>query len=288
MKLKRLWLCLAVVGIAAGATVSSGVASFAGPTLLGIDGAPPFGTGGWYSTGGGSITSTYPGSPVTLIVTALQPGPEYADGTFTVTYNPSDFSYLGNNDTSATCVPSTGSVTCSYTDLAHSAKSDGFNFTALGPDTHAVVTATVVVNGFKTAQVFSLPIEPALTIDTPPPSGSGGWYATGGGPITRTTKGSPVTLIVTALQPATEYSNGTFTVTYNPSDFSYLGNNDTSASCVTSTGSATCSYTDLGHSAKSDGFNFTALGPDSHASVTATVTINGYTASEVFVLSIQP
>jgi hypothetical protein len=49
-----------------------------------------------------------------------------------------------------------------------------------------------------------------------------------------------------------------------------------------------CSYTDLAHSAKSDGFNFTALGPDSHASVTATVTINGYSASETFVLFIQP
>jgi len=79
--------------------------------------------------------------------------PESGTLSYTLTWNPVDFSYQGHGDTSATCStlsPDGGAngdfVTCTYTDVeSQSPKSDGFNFTALTVNPSALVTVTAVV-----------------------------------------------------------------------------------------------------------------------------------------------
>jgi hypothetical protein len=107
----------------------------------------------------------------------------------------------------------------------------------------------------------------SLCIDTPRPDGTGGWK----GPVT---VGNNVDLEVTALQATSPCKYGTITLTWRAQDFSFVGQNDSSAVCTDPflLGSVeTCSYTDLGHTAKSVLFTFTPENPASTALVTATV-----------------
>ena len=124
----------------------------------------------------------------------------------------------------------------------------------------------------------------SLCIDTPNPDGTGGW----GHNVTSLTVGVNATLTVTALNPG-ECDSGTITLTWRQTDFSFVGHGDTSATCTDpfDLGSVvTCSYTDFGHSAKSDSFTFTPQNPTNTALVTATVDACGQQASETFPVAI--
>jgi hypothetical protein len=119
-----------------------------------IDAAPgPLGKAGgggwgWDASANAPVTQLKVGSSHTLTVTALQSkGDLQADGTYTVTWDPNDLKYVGHSgDTSAKCTHTVGnSITCSYTDLAHTSKGDGFTFKALRASPLTIVTATVLL-----------------------------------------------------------------------------------------------------------------------------------------------
>ncbi|HEX3814588.1 MAG TPA: hypothetical protein VHX59_17280 [Mycobacteriales bacterium] len=133
---------------------------------LAIDGAPGLsgngGSGGWGwdSTANAPITGLKVGASLPLTVTALQTSPA-ADASITLSWNPDDFSFVSNGDTSATCavVPNASGVeTCSYTDFAHSSKGDSFVFKALAANPTAVVTATVTVGTQQATATFPISI----------------------------------------------------------------------------------------------------------------------------------
>ena len=111
----------------------------------------------------------------------------------------------------------------------------------------------------------------SLCIDAPRPDGTGGWS---GQKSPSLTVGTEAALTVTALQ-VSPCSTATITLTYSTDDFTYDGNGDTSAICSTTTfdrgGVVTCSYTDFGHTDKSDSFTFTPNNPTATALVTGTV-----------------
>jgi hypothetical protein len=147
-----------------------------------------------------------------------------------------------------------------------------------------------------TANPSTSPTNANLSIDTPPPSGSGGWYPNPTFlPVPPVTVGEGgVNLVVTAIQPNTENAVGTFTLTYDNTFLAFTSQTDTDSgtSCATPVVSAdtttvTCSFTDLGHSSKSDSFNFNTLKAGT-TSVIAVVTITGSgTAAETFPLTIS-
>src|SRR2546423_1870794 len=93
--------------------------------------------------GAGAATAATAGSNhdaniVHLVVTALQPGTEGDDGSFTLAWNPDDFALTDPSNPGN--APNTGCATdpnapddhvwCTYDTLGHSAKSVSFNFTA--------------------------------------------------------------------------------------------------------------------------------------------------------------
>lgn len=294
MEAKRLFGGLGALVLCAGGLVA-GLGALAGPasaTVTGIAPPPPGGAGGFYDANGSPITTAYTGETVYLTVTVEQAGSTVTgDGTIDLTWNPRDFALVGTgNDSSGACSTAPGSLTCSYTDMATTSKSVAYQFSVLGPDAHASVLATAQTDGAPQSENFPLDIEAPLSLDTPPPTGTAGWYNSSGAPITQAQPGQSVSLTVTALQPGPEYADGTFTLQWNTADFTYQGNGDHTAACTPSTtgttGSVACSYTDLAHSAKSDSFYFVTGGPDARASVSATVTVNGYSASEAFPLDI--
>jgi hypothetical protein len=129
----------------------------------GQDGSAGGGGWGWDGTANAPVTDLTAGSTNTLTVTVLQPNGESSDGSITLTYNPYDFSYVGNSDSSAACVDETSGLgypaeSCTYTDLAHSAKSDGFQFVALHADPNATVTATVCADGEQAVAIYPVQI----------------------------------------------------------------------------------------------------------------------------------
>ncbi len=115
---------------------------------------------GWDSTTNKPVTDLTAGSTNSFTVTVLQSGTEQADGSITLSWNPYDFTYEGNSDTSATCVsvPNTSAETCTYTDLAHTAKSDAFQFKANNADPDAVIGVTATVNGEQATGQFPVEI----------------------------------------------------------------------------------------------------------------------------------
>jgi hypothetical protein len=134
---------------------------------------------------------------------------------------------------------------------------------------------------------------PDLCIDAAPgPNGSAGsggwgWDSSTDKPVTNLTNGSTNGLTVTVLQPNSEASQGSITLTYDPYDFSYQGNGDSSASCTPASYPAvSCTYTDLGHSSKSDTFQFKALHDDPYAVITATALAGGQQATASFPVAI--
>lgn len=137
---------------------------------LAIDGAPgDSGNGGsggwgWNSAANKPVTVVRVGTTAGLTVTALQANP-VADASITVSWDPDDFSYVSNGDASATCAgdaDAAGVETCTYADFAHSAKGDTFQFTALRPNSAAVVTATVEANGKTATATFPVQLNAAV------------------------------------------------------------------------------------------------------------------------------
>lgn len=133
-----------------------------GPNVL--DGS---GGWGWNSRLNRPVTSLGLGKKATLTVTALQPlTPDYNlcdTGTITLTYSSYDFTYVSNGDTSATCTTSGlfdrgGVVSCTYTDFAHTDKSDGFVFIPQHLNQNAFVTATVNACHHQASETFPVSI----------------------------------------------------------------------------------------------------------------------------------
>src|ERR1019366_9353168 len=133
---------------------------------------------------------------------------------------------------------------------------------------------------------------PTLCIDADPNSGgSGGWGFNNvlNAPVTDLTVGQTYPFTVTVVQDGSENSNGSITLTWNPTDFAGpTAGSDGSAVCATaSTGNAlSCTYTDLAHQYKSDSFSFKALTDNPDAQVAATVAVNGEEASALFPVAI--
>jgi hypothetical protein len=126
----------------------------------GPQGAAGGGGWGWDNNANAPVTQLAVGSDNPLTVTVLQPGNESADGSITLTWDPYDFALVGNADGGANCTTTSDytSISCSYTDLAHSTKSDAFTFTALNDDPDAVVAATVDVAGEQATAQFPVSI----------------------------------------------------------------------------------------------------------------------------------
>ena len=133
---------------------------------------------------------------------------------------------------------------------------------------------------------------PTLCIDADPNSGgSGGWGLNSvlNAAVTDLTVGQTYPFTVTVVQDGSENSNGSITLTWNPTDFAGpTAGSDGSAVCATaSTGNAlSCTYTDLAHQYKSDSFSFKALTDNPDAQVAATVEVNGEEASALFPVAI--
>lgn len=126
----------------------------------GPDGSAGSSGWGWDSGANAPVTKLAVGSTNPLTVTVLQPSNAMADGEITLTWNPYDFSYVSNSDTGATCVQQSDypSVSCSYTDLAHSAKGDAFTFKANHADPDAVIGVTTDVGGDQATQTVPVSI----------------------------------------------------------------------------------------------------------------------------------
>ena len=162
---------------AKGATGPAGPQGAAGPTgpaelestrfctpSLCIDADPNSGgSGGWgwdYETNS-AVTDLAVGQTAPFTVTVVQDGEESANGSITLTWNPTDFAGpTSGSDTSANCTTaSTGNaLSCTYSDLAHQDKSDSFNFKALADNPDAQVEVTAVVNGQQASAVFPVAI----------------------------------------------------------------------------------------------------------------------------------
>jgi hypothetical protein len=128
----------------------------------GLDGS---GGWGWNSTLNRPVTSLRVNKNAVLTVTALQPlaSESLCDtGTITLTYSSYDFTYVSNGDTTASCSTTTfdrgGVVTCSYTDFAHTDKSDGFTFIPQHLNQNAFITATVDACGNQASETFPVSI----------------------------------------------------------------------------------------------------------------------------------
>jgi hypothetical protein len=133
------------------------------PTLC-IDADPNSGgSGGWGFNNvlNAPVTDLTVGQTYPFTVTVVQDGSENANGSITLTWNPTDFTGpTAGSDGSAVCATaSTGNaLSCTYTDLAHQYKSDSFNFTALTDNPDAQVGATVEVNGEVASALFPVAI----------------------------------------------------------------------------------------------------------------------------------
>lgn len=151
-----------------GSTGSEGPAElestrFCTPNLC-IDADPNSGGSGgwgWDAVADSAVTDLTVGKPAQFVVTVVQDGEEYADGSITLAWSPTDFTGpTAGSDKSATCTTaSTGNaLSCVYTDLSHQYKSDSFEFTPLADNPDAQVEATVVVNGQQASAVFPVAI----------------------------------------------------------------------------------------------------------------------------------
>jgi hypothetical protein len=127
-----------------------------------------------------------------------------------------------------------------------------------------------------------------LSLDTPPPSGSGGWYPNPTfAPVPSVTVGeTDVNLVATAIQPNAENPDGTFTLTYDNTFLTFTGTTSDGTCTAVSSIEESCSFTDLSHGDSSKQFDFTPLkAGDTSVSVTVSITGSG-TATETFPLSI--
>jgi hypothetical protein len=137
----------------------------------GPDGSAGSSGWGWDNATNSPVTDLTAGTTNGFTVNVLQPNTEQANGTITLSWDPYDFTYVSNEDTSATCTGasqnpdpymSPGVETCSYTDMAHSSKGDTFQFTAgNNADPDAVIGVSVDVNGEQATGQFPVQISSA-------------------------------------------------------------------------------------------------------------------------------
>jgi hypothetical protein len=133
------------------------------PTLC-IDADPNSGgSGGWGFNNvlNAPVTDLTVGQTYPFTVTVVQDGTENADGSITLTWNPTDFAGpTAGSDGSAVCATaSTGNaLSCTYTDLSHQYKSDSFSFKALADNPDAQVGVNVEVNGEEASALFPVAI----------------------------------------------------------------------------------------------------------------------------------
>ena len=129
MQMTRLTRGLGVLVLgAAGLGASLALAGPTGANVTGFDPPPPSGSGGFYDSSG-PITAAPSGDSVQLVVTVEQPDTNATpDGSIMLTWNPADFTLVGTgSDTSGVCTTGTGTLTCTYTDMAHTFKSVGYD-----------------------------------------------------------------------------------------------------------------------------------------------------------------
>ena len=270
-----------------------------------IDPSPPNGSGGFYPNPTYlTIPEVTVGTPVSLTVTAIQPGAEGSTGTFTLSYPTADLAFTGTSSdgtcgsvTTATD-PDDSTVSCTFGDLDNSDTSKPFNFATLTADETAV-NASVTVGSATATAWFGLDVttpscdpNAALCIDPSPPNGSGGFYPN---PtyltVPEVTVGTPVSLTVTAIQPGAEGSTGTFTLSYPTADLAFTGTSSdgTCGSVTTATdpddSTVSCTFGDLDNSDTSKPFNFATLTADETA-VNASVTVGSATATAWFGLDV--
>jgi hypothetical protein len=129
-----------------------------------------------------------------------------------------------------------------------------------------------------------------LTLDGPPPTlGSAGFYPNPDfNTVPTVADGTPVSLTVTAIQPA-EVGAGTIAVSYDNAFLTFTSAPDGTCGAPVTSGTnstVTCTYSDLDHDDTSKVFNFDTIATGS-TSATATVTIGADTATETFGLIIS-
>ncbi len=175
MQMTRLTRGLGVLVLgAAGLGASLALAGPAGANVTGFDPPPPSGSGGFYDSSG-PITAAPSGDSVQLVVTVEQPDTNATpDGSIMLTWNPADFTLVGTgSDTSGVCTTGTGTLTCTYTDMAHTFKSVGYDFTTGAPDPNATIMATAQTDGAPMSFTYSLGISNVPT--TKDQCKKGGW-----------------------------------------------------------------------------------------------------------------
>jgi Collagen triple helix repeat (20 copies) len=136
-----------------------------------------------------------------------------------------------------------------------------------------------------------------LCLDAPPEgpngldgSGGWGWDNSANAPVTTLTVGQAANLTVTVMEPNPDSTPASITLTYSSQDFSL---DSTASDSTVGTdpfdrgGVETFSYPDGFHNNdKSVGFSFTPQNDTAEALVTATVQVDGQTASETFPVAI--
>jgi hypothetical protein len=171
-----------LIGLTAiGAIIGLGAApAFAS---AGIDPAPPTGSGGFYNTNPGDpITTAVLGQTVNLVVTDVPPASEDPNGTFALSYTAGDFQFLGASDGVCGTTTLTG-VTCTYTDLAHSAKSVSFMFVVNGtPDTTESIGATITDTDDASTASATFALDVAAETGPAGPAGPQGATGASGAP----------------------------------------------------------------------------------------------------------
>ncbi|HEY5304199.1 MAG TPA: hypothetical protein VIJ86_09105 [Acidimicrobiales bacterium] len=125
-------------------------------------GAEPNDTGGFFPNPSYvTIPTVTSGTPVSLNVGIYQPNGVQSSGSISVSYDNAFLTFTGTSADGAcgtvTTVGTNSSVTCTFTDLSHSAVSKPFNFTTAGSGT-TTATATVTLGSDNASETFGLTI----------------------------------------------------------------------------------------------------------------------------------
>ncbi len=128
-------------------------------TLYGVE---PGDTGGFFPNPTFvTIPTVTSGTSVSLNVGIYQPNGEQSNGSISVSYDNAFLTFTGTSSDGTCGTPvvsgTNSTVTCTYTDLSHSAVSKPFNFTTAGSGT-TTATATVTLGTDTASETFGLTI----------------------------------------------------------------------------------------------------------------------------------
>lgn len=161
-------MALAVIAVMAGFAAGSASAGFGGVSIVSDGYSPDF-----------APNTIQPGNSTTLTLTVNQSGREGARAVIALTgLTAAGLTFVSNADTSASCTTGTafgGFVACSYSDFAHSYKSDSFAFTSNRHQPYGTYTirdsvAVIGVGGDSTTSTITYAPKPVVVI---PPHDSG-------------------------------------------------------------------------------------------------------------------